>query len=77
MSLSENSRALIDALESLPILDDEYGTWFAWSRHSGADPRGMFSLVFMAFDIVNANQVALKFFDIDPDKVLTLIEFNR
>ncbi len=69
MSLSENSRALIDALENLPILDDRYRDMVCVNRASGADPRGMFSLVFMAFDIVNANQVALKFFDIDPDKV--------
>lgn len=62
-----NSLYLMQQLESIPLLDGRYKDIKAISlnRDTGVR-RGCFSLVFRAFDIVENNFVALKFYDIDP-----------
>ncbi len=68
-----NSLYLIDQLESLPLLDGRYKDIkiISLNRDSG-ERRGCFSLVFRAFDQLEGDFVALKFYDIAPDNLIKL-----
>ena len=70
MPLSPNSEHLIRTLESLQELDNRY-TQIKCVNYNAVtgEIRGVFSLVFKAFDKVNQDFVALKFFDIHPAKM--------
>jgi serine/threonine protein kinase len=70
VSLSPNSQHLIKTLESLQELENRY-TQIKWVNYNAVtgEIRGVFSLVFKAFDKVNQDFVALKFFDIHPAKM--------
>lgn len=65
-----NSSYLIQHLEALPLLDGRYRDIKVMSinRATGVR-RGCFSLVFRAFDELEDQFVALKFFDIAPDNL--------
>lgn len=68
MPLSNNSRLLVKALQETVELDGRYQN----IRLVNADvktgtKRGEFSLVFRAFDRIDECDVALKFFDVDPN----------
>jgi len=68
MLLSDNSRLLVASLESTEELDGRYRN----IRLVNVDPvsgqkHGAFSLVFCAYDRLEGENVALKFFDIDPE----------
>jgi hypothetical protein len=71
-----NSQLLIDTLEKATLFENRYER-LKWvnidSKNHGK--RGCFSLVFKAFDRVDAREVALKFFDIHP--ALMLDEYRR
>lgn len=67
MSLDPNNKLLVDALESLALLDGR----FSKIKLVNWDPamprkRGCFSLVFRAHDQVEDKTVALKFYEISP-----------
>ncbi|MEI6545287.1 MAG: hypothetical protein WCL60_17360 [Methylococcales bacterium] len=67
MSLSQNSRLLVERLESLELLDNRFEKIKLVNFDSVSDQkRGCFSLVFRAFDRTQNKIVALKFFDIAP-----------
>lgn len=71
LAISENSRLLIRSLEQLPLLDGRYrGMTCVNANSATGETRGVFSLVFKAYDDLLQKAVAIKFFDIDPFKLL-------
>jgi serine/threonine protein kinase len=67
MALSQNSQLLVNALQALPLLDGRFEQIKLVNFNSfNNQKRGCFSLVFSAYDKVEGVQVALKFYDIDP-----------
>ena len=70
MALSSNSSSLINTLENLPTLDGRYVQIKCVNINaSTGESRGVLSLVFKAFDQIDQCHVALKFYDIDPNKL--------
>lgn len=68
--ISTNSLLLIDALEALPLLDGRYKDLKCVSYDRVTDiKRGCFSLVFSAFDVIEENRVAVKFYDISTENL--------
>jgi serine/threonine protein kinase len=68
MPLSDNSKLLVEKLESTPLLDGRFEQIKLVNFDSVSDnKRGCFSLVFRAYDRANEKVVALKFYDISPD----------
>ena len=65
--LHVNSKRLVQELEALPELDGRF-TDLKLVNCQGAVKRGNFSLVFRAKDKVAGDDVAIKFFDLDPAK---------
>ena len=67
MPLSDNSQLLVQALESMTLLDGRFENIRLVNFNSFTDvKRGCFSLVFSAHDIIEDTPVALKFYDLDP-----------
>jgi serine/threonine protein kinase len=67
MPLHPNSQLLVDELETLPLLAGRFSNMKLVNYDSVADEKqGCFSLVFSADDALTGEQVALKFFDLDP-----------
>jgi serine/threonine protein kinase len=70
VALSPNSSYLVNTLEGLALLDSRYAQLTCVNVDSATgDTRGVFSLVFRAFDELEQRWVALKFYDIAPHKV--------
>jgi len=70
VALSPNSLYLVNTLENLPLLDGRYAQMKCVNVTSATGvTRGVFSLVFRAFDQVDQRWIALKFFDIAPNKM--------
>lgn len=68
MSLSQNSQFLVDALQSMALLNGRFENIKLANINSfTSEKRGCFSLVFSAHDVINDVPVALKFYDIHPD----------
>jgi len=63
--LHTNSQQLVQTLEALPLLDGRYSD-IKWVNVN----RGVWSLVFKCYDEIEEKYVALKFYDIDPNKLL-------
>ena len=67
MSLSQNSQFLVDALQSMTLLNGRFENIKLANFNSFKnEKRGCFSLVFSAHDVINDVPVALKFYDIHP-----------
>jgi serine/threonine protein kinase len=62
---------LVKTLEALPLLDGRYKDikWINFDPVTGAK-RGCFSLVFKCHDVLEDKAVALKFYDLDPQRLL-------
>ena len=57
-------------LEATPVLDGRYRDLKLVNVDPGTGvARGVFSLVFRAYDMLDMRYVALKFYDIDPAKI--------
>lgn len=70
MALSSNSANLIRTLQGLTTLDGRYTQITCVNINAATgESRGVLSLVFKAFDQVDQRYVALKFYDIDPNKL--------
>lgn len=67
MALHHNSQQLILNIEGLPTLNGRYEKINVINVIHGHTKRGCFSLVFRAHDRLNGKDVALKFYDIDPN----------
>ena len=67
MPLHPNNEALRQALEGSTLIASRYENLelINWDPTTG-QKRGCFSLVFKAYDKVNDKNVALKFYDLDP-----------
>jgi len=73
MPLHTNNQLLISTLEAMPLLDGRYeGMKFVNYNSLKDEKRGCFSLVFRAFDRLNQKTVALKFYDIDPQRMMDI-----
>lgn len=73
MPLHPNNLRLISVLEAMPLLDGRYeGMKFVNYNSVIDEKRGCFSLVFRAFDRLNQKTVALKFYDIDPQRMMDI-----
>lgn len=71
MPLHPNNELLVSTVEAMSLLDNRYEGMKFVNYDSVADQkRGCFSLVFRAYDRVDQKIVALKFYDIDPDRMM-------
>lgn len=77
MPLHPNNQLLITTVEAMSLLDNRYEGMKFVNYDSVADQkRGCFSLVFRAYDCVNQKIVALKFYDIDPQRMMDVYRQN-
>lgn len=71
MPLHPNNELLVKTVEAMGLLDNRYEQMKFVNYDSVSDQkRGCFSLVFRAFDRLNQKTVALKFYDIDPQRMM-------
>src|SRR5258708_4261641 len=79
MPLHATNQLLVDDLEALPLLANRFSQISLVNYDSAADSkRGTFSLVFRAYDVVEAKHVAIKFFDLSRlNDVYRLQSFRR
>lgn len=77
--LHGNSQLLVDTLESLELFENRYSNLQLVNVPISGPKRGFFSLIFRAKDELTGNEVALKFFDLDPNKadVYRIKSFER
>ena len=73
-----NSQLLVSTLEGLPLLNGRYSN-LKLKNVTDRAKRGNFSLVFKAFDDLESSNVAIKFFDLDPRKLVPYrqLDFER
>lgn len=77
MPLHPNNQLLVSTVEAMTLLDNRYeGMKFVNYNTVADQKRGCFSLVFRAYDRLEQKTVALKFYDIDPDRMMDVYRQN-